>query len=186
MIRDRDYWERRSQAISSLRDLNRALAIHETSMSQLGWMKVLVQLWVRVRNPSYEFLHEHEVLRQSRVWFSLSTLVSMVGFALITTGSIYAFSGQPLTGILVTISSVIPNTVAIMFYANHKYANARADAIYRLRLKERERLQELGIVESIYDPRLRDNAKVYLLRNGNVAKAMEQSLDGEEESGEIR
>jgi hypothetical protein len=109
-------------------------------------------------------LSYRQTREQSQGWFQVSLIAAAVGFALIVIGVIAIIFGQVTGGIITAISSIVPNAAAALFFVQSKAANERVDAI-QMRLTEARELQTaVEIVNTIDDPKSRDELKAEIVR----------------------
>jgi repressor LexA len=76
-------------------------------------------------NQIYEQSH-----RQAKYWFRLGLAAAVIGFSVIISGAIVAMLTVSLVGILTSIASVIPGSIAALFFQQAKEANKRLDDFY--------------------------------------------------------
>ena len=101
---------------------------------------------------------------QSYMWFRSSLIAAGVGFLLVIAGVIAIVFGQVTEGMLSTISSIVPNTIAALFFLQLRASNERVDAILRKLNEAREIETAVEIANSVETKRERDRLKSEIVR----------------------
>jgi hypothetical protein len=109
-------------------------------------------------------LSYHQTREQAKGWFRFSLIAAVVGFVLIGAGVIAVMLGQMTAGLITTISSVIPNAAAALFFVQSKNANERVDVIQGRLTEAREIQTAVEIVNTIDDGKSRDRLKAEIVR----------------------
>jgi len=101
---------------------------------------------------------------QSQGWFRFSLIAAGIGFVLIGVGVIAVIFGEVTAGLITTISSVIPNAAAALFFVQSKAANERVDAIQTRLTEARELQTAVEIANTVSDQKSRDGIKAEIVR----------------------
>jgi hypothetical protein len=101
---------------------------------------------------------------QAYTWFRFSLIAAGVGFLLVVAGVIAVVLGQVTEGMITAISSIVPNTVAALFFLQSKASNERVDVILRKLSEAREIETAVEIANSIETKRERDRLKSEIVR----------------------
>lgn len=101
---------------------------------------------------------------QAYTWFRFSIIVAGLGFVLVGIGVIAVILGHLAKGVITAISSVVPNTVAALFFLQSKASNERIDAIQRKLSEAREVQTAVEIANSIESKKERDRLKAEIVR----------------------
>ena len=105
-----------------------------------------------------------QMREQAQGWFRFSLIAAAVGFVLIGVGVIAVMFGQVTAGLITTISSIIPNAAAALFFVQSKNANERVDVIQTRLIEAREIQTAVEIVNTIDDGKYRDRLKAEIVR----------------------
>jgi hypothetical protein len=108
---------------------------------------------------SYEQTRE-----QAQGWFRFSLIAAGVGSALIGIGIIVLIFGQTTAGLITTISGIVPNAAAALFFVQSKTANERVDDIQKRLSAAREIQTAVEIANTIIDAEERDRQKVRIVQ----------------------
>lgn len=109
-------------------------------------------------------LSYRQTREQSQWWFRASLIAAGIGFTLIGIGVTTVFFGQATAGIITSISSLIPNAAAALFFVQSKSANERVDSIESKLSDAREIYAAVEIIETIDDSKSRDKLKAEIVR----------------------
>lgn len=109
-------------------------------------------------------LSYQQTREQSQWWFRTSLTAAGIGFTLIGIGVVTVIFGQTTAGIITSISSLIPNVAAALFFIQSKTANERVDAIQSKLSDAREIYAAVEIIETIDDLKSRDKLKAEIVR----------------------
>lgn len=135
--------------------------VEETPVSETAFQKIA---------DSSAFIHSQlqlsysQAREQAYTWFRFSIIASGIGFVLVGIGVIAVVFGQLTEGVIAAISSVVPNTVAALFFLQSKVSNERIDAIQRKLSEAREVEIAVEIANSIETKRERDRLKAEIVR----------------------
>jgi hypothetical protein len=80
-----------------------------------------------------------ESYSQAKLWSRLSMGAALVGFLIVIIGVLAAFQGYIAVGLITTISSIIPEASAALFFLQAKDANKSVETI-RLKLLDKEEI----------------------------------------------
>jgi hypothetical protein len=80
-----------------------------------------------------------ESYSQAKLWSRLSMGAALVGFLVVIIGVLAAFQGYIAAGLITSISSIIPEASAALFFLQAKDANKSVEAI-RLKLLDKEEI----------------------------------------------
>lgn len=109
-------------------------------------------------------LSYRQTREQAQGWFRFSLIAACVGFVLVGIGVIAVIFGQTTAGVIIAISSVIPDVAAALFFVQSKAANERVDTIQAKLTDAREVQTAVEIVNTISDPTAQDNLKAEIVR----------------------
>jgi hypothetical protein len=101
---------------------------------------------------------------QAYTWFRFSIIAAGVGFLLIVIGVIVLMLGRTTEGIITTVSSIVPNVIAALFFVQSKASNERVDAIQSKLSESREIHTAVEIANSIETKKERDKLKAEIVR----------------------
>jgi len=101
---------------------------------------------------------------QAYMWFRFSLIAAGIGFLLVVAGVIAVVLGQGTEGMITAVSSIVPNTVAALFFLQSKASNERVDVILRKLSEAREIETAVEIANSIETKRERDRLKSEIVR----------------------
>ena len=101
---------------------------------------------------------------QAFAWFRFSIIAAVVGLLLIVAGITILLLGLTTEGIIITISSIIPNVISGLFFVQSKASNERVDLIQRQLSESREIHTAIEIANSIETKKGRDTLKAEIIR----------------------
>lgn len=125
-------------------------------------------------------LSYRQTREQSQWWFRASLIAAGIGFTLIGIGVATVYFGQATAGIITSISSVVPNAAAALFFVQSKSANERVDSIESKLSDAREIYAAVEIIETIDDAKSRDKLKAEIVRK---ALRFEKQGSGSQKAG---
>jgi hypothetical protein len=102
--------------------------------------------------------------QQGRGWYHMSVVAAGVGLCIVAVAVIALILGHVTTGIVTTVSSVLPNVVAAIFFGQSKRADDRVDAVAKELSDARAWTARVQIAESIKDTHLQDELKAEIVR----------------------
>ena len=109
-------------------------------------------------------LSYQQTREQSQWWFRTSLIAAGIGFTLIGIGVVSVIFGQTTAGIITSVSSLIPNVAAALFFIQSKTANERVDSIQSKLSEAREIYAAVEIIETMDDLKSRDKLKAEIVR----------------------
>lgn len=101
---------------------------------------------------------------QAQGWYISSLIAAFLGFLLVVAGVITVIFGQTTAGLITTISGIVPEVVAGLFFMQSKQANERVDVIQEKLTAAREIFSAIEIVNTIGDAQERDKLKADIVR----------------------
>lgn len=104
-------------------------------------------------------LSYRQTREQSQGWYRFSAIAASIGFVLIAIGVVAVLFGQTAAGVITSISGVIPEAAAALFFSQGKQANGRVDTIQEKLGEARELLTALEIANTITDESARNEMK---------------------------
>jgi GTP-binding protein EngB required for normal cell division len=120
---------------------------------------------IRSSTPSAinELTKNYEQARQqAKGWYHLSLVAATAGFILVGAGIITVVFGQVRVGVITSLSGIIPNAAATLFFRQSKKADERVDAT-NSSLAETYKIQvAIDITNSISDCESRDKLKAQI------------------------
>lgn len=112
-----------------------------------------------------ELQRNYDQLRsQVQSWNRSSLVCASFGFAIIVVAIAILIFGNTTTGIVTTAASVIPNTVAALFFVHARRADSRLDLVTARLNESREAYALIDIAETIEDVTLRNQLKAEIVR----------------------
>ena len=104
-------------------------------------------------------LNHTQAREQAQRWFQASLIVAIVGIILVGIGVVTLMRGNTSTGIVSTISSVITEAIAALFFVQSRKANDRVDGITADLTESRKLFSLVGMVDTVTDQKSRDKLK---------------------------
>lgn len=101
---------------------------------------------------------------QAQSWFRSSLIAASVGFLLVGIGIVAVILGQLTEGVITSISSIVPNVIAALFFLQSKAANERVDAIQTKLSDAREIQTAVEIANSVESKKARDKLKANIVQ----------------------
>ena len=130
-------------------------------------------------------LSYRQTREQSNGWYRLSAIAAVVGSLPILGGVVAVFAGYLTAGVLVSVSGLIPEAAAALFFVQGKEANGRVDAIQRKLGDARELLTAVEIANTISEESVRNQMKVSIvlkslgLDNVSTVRALDTDSRGQ-------
>lgn len=105
-----------------------------------------------------------QIRRQGQGWYRLSLASAAVGCGLIAVAVWALLLNQITTGLLTTVSSVVPNAIASLLFVQARRADTRLDAVTKELTESREIYALLEITNTINDSHLQNELKAEIVR----------------------
>lgn len=97
--------------------------------------------------------------KESAQFFKLTLVFSGLGFCVVIGGIILLLLGQVTAGVVSTITSLIPEATAVLFFQKDKELRSQIDRYHQQLLDSQRILTMVDIAETVTDEQTRDNLK---------------------------
>jgi hypothetical protein len=101
---------------------------------------------------------------QAQQWSQFSLIAAASGFAVIVVGIFFVLADQITAGVVVSLSSVVPEATAYLFFRQSTEANNRVQEIQREQSEVRNILTTIDLIETMADVDAKDRLKEELIR----------------------
>lgn len=101
--------------------------------------------------------------RESGQFFKLTLVFSSIGFLIVLAGVVLLFVGQVTAGIVTSVSSLVPEVTAVLFFNKDKELRKTIEAYHQHMLDSQQILTMIDVAETIKDHSERDGMKQQII-----------------------
>ncbi|MBC8217151.1 MAG: hypothetical protein H8E73_01685 [Planctomycetes bacterium] len=102
--------------------------------------------------------------RQATNWTRASIIAAVVGFVIVLIGAFLSFGSNTTVGIVTSLSGIVPEVAAALFFQQTREANIRVDAYHKDLIEAKGIDQSIQLCTTMEDDGARDRLKEVIIK----------------------